>query len=157
MRAIDEVTVIEVCIVRIYKNRKTYIVSINRYTLIVPGSEWANNVIWIIRFTRTKRYIFTVDESFCCEAFIGIFASMQKITCTRFTIDIVSITIDGIFHKSFDSISYWYLDFFRWFLIFFDSFFICFFWEWFVEEIIGFISEIYAAKTIVTTTTVETE
>ncbi len=157
MRTIYEMTVVEVCVVWIHKNRKTYIVSINRYTLVIPGSEWANNVIWIIRFSRTKRYIFTVNESFCCEALIGIFASMQKITRTRFTIDIIRITIDGIFHKSFDSVSYWCLDFLRWFLIFFDSFFICFFWEWFVEKIIWFISEVYAAKTIVASATIKTK
>ncbi len=152
-----KVTIKYVRISWVYVGWKGNIISINGCAFVVPGTERSNNIIWIIGLPRTKSYIFTVHESFGRKTFVGIFTSMEKISGTWFAVDIICIPIDSIFHKSFDSISYRCLDFFRWFPVLLHSLFIYIFWKWFVEKIIWFITQICTTEAIMTTAAIKTK
>ena len=157
MTTVYKMTIVHICIIRIDVCREADTISIDGYTIIIPCSQWSDYIVWILCFTRTEWDVFTIYESFSCKAFVCIFTAMKKIPCTWFTIDVIGITVDGFFHKVFDTIAYWCLDFFWWFLVFFYSFPVDFFWEWFIEKIIWFISEIGTAKAIVTSTAIKTK
>lgn len=135
MTTVHKMTIVNVCIIWIDVCREADTISIDRYTIIIPRSQWSDYIVWILCFTRTEWDVLTIYESFPCKAFVCIFTAMKEISCTWFTVNIIRVTVDGFFHKVFDPITYWCLDFFRGFFVFFDSFFVFIFWELHVKKI----------------------